>query len=76
MGGGMTGKRNAKSDEYLGIKFSERESDLMGLMKEHPEKTAKDYAEILDTSIGAIYQLHHSIRKKQSLLTPKKVTNG
>lgn len=72
----MTGKRNAKSAEQFAIKFSERESDLMGLMREHPEMTAKDYAEILDTTTGNIYQLQHSIRKKQSLLTPKKVTNG
>lgn len=72
-GGGMTAKPNAKSAEQFAIKFSERESDLLGLMKEHPEMSPKDYAEILDTSIGNIYAIQHSIRKKQALLTPKKV---
>lgn len=76
MGGGMTAKPNARSLEQEGIKLSPRESDLLGLMREHPEKTAKDYAEILDTSIGHIYGLQSSMRKKMALLKPKKVTNG
>lgn len=76
MGGGMTAKPNAISAAALDIQLSQRERELLGLMREHPEMKAKDYAEILDMSIGTVYALQSSMRKKKALTTPKKAHNG
>lgn len=75
-GGGMTAKPSAISAAALDIQLSQRERELLGLMREHPEMKAKDYAEILDISIGTVYALQSSMRKKKALLTPKKAHNG
>lgn len=75
-GGGMTAKPNAISAAALDIQLSPRERELLGLMREHPEMTAKDYAEILDVAIGSVYAYQSSIRKKKALTTPKKAHNG
>lgn len=72
----MTAKPNVKSIATLDIQFSEREREIMDLMKEHPEFTAKQIASVFDLAIGSVYAYQHSIRKKISLMTPKKVTNG
>lgn len=41
---------------------------LYGLIKEEPDKTPAEYADILDISIGNFYTLKGSIKKKLALI--------